>query len=114
MILSISRRTDIPAFYTGWLEARFAEGRVQTVNPYNTRQRRLIELSVQNIQGIVFWSKNPAPLLPLLPVLSAYLWYLQCTLTGYGPTLEPLIPPARQVAQSIHRLAQIWGRERVV
>lgn len=96
MIISISRRTDVPAFYTQWLQHRFAEGWVQTVNPYNTNQRNLIYLDTQTVDGIVFWSKNPAPLLPLLPQFKNYPWYLQCTITGYQTHLEPNIPSAEK------------------
>ncbi|MFV0351095.1 MAG: DUF1848 domain-containing protein [Oscillospiraceae bacterium] len=114
MIISISRRTDVPAFYTQWLQHRFAEGWVQTVNPYNTKQRKLIYLDTQTVDGIVFWSKNPAPLLPLLPQFKNYPWYLQCTITGYQTHLEPNIPAAENTAQSIRQIALHYGRERVV
>lgn len=92
MIISISRRTDIPAFYTPWLMQRMKAGEVFVRNPYRPHQVSRIRLSPKTIDGLVFWSKNPAPLLPYLSQFSPYPFYIQFTLTPYGKELEPNIP----------------------
>ena len=66
LIVSASRATDIPAFYCQWFFSRLAKGYVQWRNPYNGKDSYV---SFDNTKFIVFWSKNPAPLLPFLPIL---------------------------------------------
>ena len=63
MIVSVSRRTDIPAFYSDWFFQRLREGYAITRNPMNPKQLRRVELTVDAVDGFVFWSKNPAPML---------------------------------------------------
>ncbi len=59
MILSVSRRTDIPAFYSEWFFNRIKEGFVLVRNPFNAKQISKINLSPKVIECIVFWTKNP-------------------------------------------------------
>ena len=66
MILSVSRRTDIPAFFPRWFMRRLREGFVLARNPMNHGQVSRIALSPDAIDCIVFWTKNPSPLLPRL------------------------------------------------
>ena len=60
MILSVSRRTDIPAFYSDWFYNRIKEGKVYVRNPMNPHKISSIALSPDNIDCIVFWTKNPS------------------------------------------------------
>lgn len=69
MILSASRRTDIPAFYGDWLMNRLRAGFLLVRNPRNPRQVSRIDLSPENVDCIVFWTKNPAPFLSRLSEL---------------------------------------------
>ena len=69
MIISASRRTDIPAYHAPWLMERLREGFAMVANPMNPRQVRRVDLRPEAVDGIVFWSKNPKPLLPYLPIL---------------------------------------------
>lgn len=110
----MSRRTDVPAFYGDWFWNRLRAGFVQSVNPYNRNQRRLVELGPEAVDGFVFWSKNPAMFLGDLAPLAPYAWYLQCTVTPYGPELEPGVPPAEAVMEMLEGLAGRVGRERLV
>lgn len=73
MILSASRRTDIPAFYSEWFINRLREGYVLIPNPYNTNQLSRISLSPQKIDCIVFWTKNALPLLRKLDVIYCFI-----------------------------------------
>ena len=72
MIISASRRTDIPAFYAKWFMNRVREGYVLVPNPYNPKQISRIALNPDVVDCIVFWTKNPAPMLGELDRLGAY------------------------------------------
>ena len=91
MIISASRRTDIPALYSQWFVNRLREGEVLVPNPYNRKKVSRIRLSPEVVDGIVFWTKNPEPLLPYLRELDAmgYRYCFQYTITDYGKDLEP-------------------------
>ena len=56
MIISASRRTDIPAFYARWFMRRIAEGFVVVRNPRNARQFRRIELTPERVDALIFWT----------------------------------------------------------
>ena len=85
MILSASRRTDIPTYYAEWLLSRLNEGYVFVRNPMNTKQVSRIPINPDVVDCIVFWSKNPRPLMPNLDRIDAlgYPYYFQFTLTPY-------------------------------
>lgn len=116
MLLSASRRTDIPAFYGDWLMNRLRAGFLLVRNPRNPRQVSRIDLSAETVDGVVFWTKNPAPFLPHLPELDAMgiPYYFQFTLTPYGPELEPGLPDKTAVADTFRRLADRLGPHRVL
>lgn len=90
MIVSISRRTDIPCYYADWLINRIHSGYVMTRNPMNHRQLRRVDLSPDKVDCIVFWTKDPLRLMPFLPELDnlGYKYYFQFTLTPYGKDIE--------------------------
>ena len=115
MILSVSRRTDIPAFYGGWFFKRLQAGFVYVKNPMNPRQISRIDLSPEVVDCIVFWTKNPEPMLKYLDELSGYPFYFQFTLTGYGTDIEPGLGGQKEHLLSVFAsLAQKIGRERVI
>ncbi len=89
MILSVSRRTDIPRYYGQWFRNRIREGYLLVRNPVNPRQISQIDLSPSVVDCMVFWTKNPAGLIPYLDELEKYPYYFQFTLTGYGHDVEP-------------------------
>lgn len=92
MILSASRRTDIPNYYSEWFYNRIKEGFIYVRNPVNIHQISKIDLSPEVTDCIVFWTKNPEPMLERLSELSAYKYYFQFTLTGYGKDIEKNVP----------------------
>lgn len=116
MILSASRRTDIPNYYSEWLARRFRAGFLCVRNPMNFRQVSRITLNPNVIDCIVFWTKNPAPMLPYLDEYRRYMYYFQFTLTGYGKDIEPGLPDKRRIlipafcelADRIERNRVIW------
>lgn len=97
MILSVSRRTDIPAFYLDWFYNRIREGYVCVRNPMNRHQVCKIRLSSDVIDCIVFWSKNPVPMLPRLGELADYMYYFQFTINPYDRELEKGLPQKKSV-----------------
>ena len=72
MILSVSRRTDIPNYYSEWFLNRIKEGYLYVRNPMNTHQISKILLSPEVVDCIVFWTKNPEPMFARLDELEAY------------------------------------------
>jgi len=115
MIISASRRTDIPAYYSEWFANRIEAGFVLVRNPRNPRQVSKISLSPDIIDGIVFWTKNPANMMKHLPELSDYMYYFQFTLTPYGKDIEPNLPSkTNEVLQTFKQLSAIIGKERVI
>ena len=68
-IISASRRTDVPAFYTDWFMNRLREGSAKYPNPFNGKLHE-VSLRPEDVDGIVFWSRDYAPLIPRLPELT--------------------------------------------
>ena len=114
MILSVSRRTDIPTFYADWFYNRIKEGFVCVRNPMNIHQVSSISLSPSVVDCIVFWTKNPAPMLPRLDEIKDYDYYFQYTLNAYGNDAEPGVPPLEERIQTFITLSERIGKERVI
>ena len=114
LIISASRSTDIPAFFAPWLMRRLAAGYVRWVNPWNGKS---VYVSFEKARLFVFWSKNPAPLLPYLTELDrrGIQYYFQFTLNDYEREgLERGVPPLRERVETFKRLAGAIGAERVM
>ncbi|MCM1298051.1 MAG: DUF1848 domain-containing protein [Firmicutes bacterium] len=114
MILSVSRRTDIPAFYSDWFFNRIREGFVYVRNPMNAHQVSRVAISPETVDCIVFWSKNPAPMLDRLDELKGYDYYFQYTVNNYGKEAEPNIPTLETRLKTFAELSERIGRERVI
>jgi DNA repair photolyase len=116
MIISASRRTDIPAFYSQWFMNRLQEGYCLVPNPFNPRQVARISLVPESVDAIVFWSKNPAPMLRFLPKLEGmgYRYYFLFTVNDYPCALEPTLPPVEQRIATFIELSRMIGPRRVI
>lgn len=114
MIISASRRTDIPALYADWFYRRLAEGEVLVPGPVNPKQVRRVSLRREDVDGFVFWSKNPGPMTGRLDRLEGIPFYFQFTLTPYGQDIEPGPPPVGQRIDTLLRLSDRIGPERVI
>ncbi len=115
MIISASRRTDIPNYYADWFLNRLKVGFVLVRNPVNPRQVGRVRLSPDVVDGIVFWTKNPAPMLGKLELLKDYAYYFQFTVTPYGKDIEPGLPPKdTEIIRAFRQLSDRIGPERVV
>lgn len=114
MIISASRRTDIPAFYHRWFYKRISEGFVMVRNPYNYHAVSKISLKAEDVSGIVFWSKNPKPMLPELDILKDFAYYFLYTLNSYNKDLEGNIPERKDRIETFKKLADKIGSDRVI
>ncbi len=115
MILSVSRRTDIPNYYSEWFYNRIKEGFLYVRNPMNVHQIGEIKITPDVVDCIVFWTKNPLPMMERLDELKAYHYYFQFTLTGYGNDIEANVPDKKASMIPIFcDLSNKIGRERVV
>lgn len=116
MIISASRRTDIPAFYSDWFMNRVREGFFRRVNPFNANQVSAFSLKAEHVAAICFWSKNPRPLMRHLDELDqrGLNYYFQFTLNSYGQEFEPHLPPLAERVATLQELAERIGPKRVV
>ena len=115
MILSVSRRTDIPNYYSEWFFNRLKDGFLYVRNPMNFHQISEIKISPDVVDCIVFWTKNPLPMMERLDELEAYNYYFQFTLTGYGNDVERNLPNKKtSVIPIFQELSNKIGKEKVV
>lgn len=115
MILSVSRRTDIPNYYSDWFYERIRDGYLYVRNPMNFHQVSKINLSPEVVDCIVFWTKNPQPMMARLEELADYSYYVQFTLTGYGNDIEPGVPHKRdRMIAVFQELSERLGNHRVI
>lgn len=115
MIISASRRTDLPAHYFPWLVNRLRAGFALVRNPMNPRQVSRVDLRPEAVDGLVLWTKDPRPMLNRLDALDGYAWYVQFTLTPYGRDVEPGLPDKEGVLEpAFMELSRRIGPERVI
>lgn len=114
LILSVSRRTDIPAFYSEWFFNRLREGYVLVRNPMNDHQVSKVLLDPEIIDCIVFWTKDPSKMLPKLELLTDYNYYFQVTITGYDASIEPSLAPKEEMIASFKQLSKTLGKTRTI
>lgn len=115
MVISASRRTDIPNYYSDWFYNRIKEKYVYVRNPMNYHQVSKISLSPEVVDCIVFWTKNPESMMSRLEELEGYHYYFQFTLTGYGNEIECHVPNKKNKMLSVFtRLSQQIGSNRVI
>ncbi len=116
MILSVSRRTDVPAFYSNWFVNRLKAGFLLIPYPRNAHRLGRVELSPEIVDCIVFWSKNPKPIFRNLETIRSmgYPFYFQFTLTPYGRDVETNLPPKTELLKTFRTLSERIGPERMV
>ncbi len=114
LIISASRATDIPAFYSKWFFNRLQKGYIKWHNPYNGTDSYV---SFANARFIVFWTKNPTPLIPYLPTLRerGIGCYIQYTLNDYEKEgFEVNVPPLQHRIDAFKNLVDILGKGSVI
>lgn len=110
MILNVSSRTDIIAFYTPWFINRLKEGFVDVRNPFYKYNVSRIYFS--DVDAFVFCTKNPMPILPYLHLLKKPILF-HVTLTPYDRKVEPNVPKKSHVIASIKKLSTVLGKENI-
>ncbi len=114
MIISASRRTDIPAFYSEWFFNRLEESYLYSQNPMNRKQISKISLSKELVDCFVFWTKNPEPMMDKLHLLDGYNYYFQFTLNSYNHKVEVDVPNKNQLVETFKKLSNNIGYDRVI
>lgn len=116
MIISASRRTDIPAFYAQWFINRIRAGYCTVPNPYNRKQFTHVSLQQEDVDVIVFWTRNPQPLIPYLKELdrSGYRYYFLFTVLNYPRLIDTRAPSLSTSLKNFRKLSDIVGPERVI
>lgn len=114
MIISVSRRTDIPAFYSDWFYNRIKEGYVLVRNPFNYHQVNRVSLSLEAVDCFVFWTKNPANMIDNLQIIDSYPYYFQFTLNPYDNKIEKNVPKKSEIIDTFKRLSDKIGPNRVI
>lgn len=114
-IISASRRTDIPAFYSEWFMNRIRDGYVRWVNPFSRLVHR-ISLRPEDVMAFVLWSKNYAPLVPHMDELDArgYRMLFHFTINGLPRVFEPRVPDAQKTIECAHALSERYGPDPVL
>lgn len=114
MILSVSRRTDIPAFYWEWFLNRVKAGFVDVRNPMNIHQVSRIDIRPNVVDCIVFWTKNAGNIIPHLEQLKDYKYYFQYTINPYNKLIEENVPLKKDIIKNFRFLSEIIGPNRVI
>lgn len=110
MIISASYKTDIPTFYGEWFMNRLRAGYCKMVNPYNRRVIR-VPLSLDTVDGIVFWTKNVGPFLKFLPEVKVqgFPFIIQYTITGYPRALEQAVVDSSIAVEHVRKISETFG-----
>lgn len=113
-VISISRRTDIPAFYTEWLLNRINAGNVIYANPFSQEIHK-VSLLPQDVIALVFWTKNAGPLIPHLKRLSdkGYSFYFHYTITGHPKGLERNVIPLEDAVKQFKTISRMYSRDHI-
>jgi hypothetical protein len=116
MIVSASRRTDIPAYYSSWLMGRIEAGYCLVGNPYDARRVTRVSLAPEDLDFIVLWTRDPRPMIPLMAELDSrgIRSYFQVTLTGYPSPIEPGAPGLDEATGALRDLAATIGPRRTL
>lgn len=113
MILFVSGRCDIPAFFSTWFYNRLKEGYVDVRNPFDSHAISRIYLNEQNIDVILFCTKNPIPMLSRLDEI-AFPYLFHITFTPYHHDIEPMVINKKKILEAIRQLSDKLGKERVI
>jgi hypothetical protein len=115
MVVSVSRRCDIPRFQFQWFMERLKAGFAEAVNPYNSRQVKHVSLLPEDAV-LIFWTRNPRNILTNEDELTKrdFRFYVMVTITAYPPALEPSMVRVSKVLRAVKELAQKIGPDRVI
>ena len=108
MILNVSGRTDIVAFYSKWFINRYREGFADVRNPYNPNL--VSRINFDNVDAIMFCTKNPIPILDYLKEIDKPIEF-HVTITPYNKDIEPNIPDKKLIIEAVKKLSKVVGKD---
>lgn len=108
MILNVSSRTDIVAFYSEWFMSRYKEGFIDVRNPFNPKL--VSRIYFEDVDLILFCTKNPLPIIDKLSMIDKPILF-HVTLTAYKKDIEPNVPSKKELIKAIKKLSTIVGIE---
>lgn len=114
MILSVSRRTDIPAFYSEWFFNRIKNGFVDVRNPMNYHQVSRVNIKPNVVDCIVFWTKDASHFMTKIDEISDYHYYFQYSINPYNREIERGVPQKIGIIDSFIKLSNLIGPHRVI
>lgn len=110
MILNVSGRTDIVAFYTPWFINRYKEGYIDVRNPFN--KKIVSRINFNDVDAIMFCTKNPIPIIPFLKEIDKPIIF-HITITPYHQDIEPNVPSKKEIINAIKEISNIIGKDYV-
>ena len=110
MILNVSGRTDIVAFYTPWFINRYKEGFIDVRNPFNLKL--VSRINFNNVDLILFCTKNPLPIIPYLKDIKKNIIF-HVTLTPYLKDIEPNVINKKDIINGIKEISNIIGIDNI-
>jgi len=115
MIISASRRTDVPAFYSNWFMKRIEAGHCDVPNPFNPRQVTEVSLKPEDVDVIVFWTRNASPLMPHIDELDrkGHRYTFLYTMMDNPRPMDPRCPSMKEALGTFKALSDRIGPERV-
>ncbi len=115
VIISASRRTDIPAFHADWFRSCLSRGAAEYRNPFSGKPSS-VSLARDDVAAFVFWTRDPRPFFPVLRLLdrSGFPSVFQFTVTGLPREMEPFAPPLAVAASAFRRLSDVVGPGRAL
>ncbi len=111
MILNVSGRTDIVAFYTDWFMKRYQEGFLDVRNPFSGTM--VSRIHFEDVDAILFCTKNPIPIIKHLSIIQKPILF-HITLTPYRKDIEPNVPPKGKIIEAIKKVSNIVGVNNIV
>lgn len=114
IIISASRSTDIPTFYSDWFISRWEAGYLKWTNPFNGKP---LYVSFKNTRVVVFWTKNPRPIFKYLDYMDKNIpnYYFQYSLNDYdNEGFEAKVPSVESRIKTFKELSDRLGKKRVV
>jgi hypothetical protein len=111
MIISASRRTDIPAYYSDWLMGRLEAGYCVVRNPFDARRSTRVSLAPEDVDFLVLWTRDPRPMGPRMKELddSVIRSYVQMTIAGYPDAIEPERPSLDEAIDALRGMSETIG-----
>ena len=110
MILNVSGRTDIIAFYKNWFIKRLNEGFIDVRNPFNPKL--VSRINISDVDLILFCTKNPIPILKDLDKIKIP-YIFQVTITPYNSDIEPNVSSKSDIIEAVKKISQVIGKENI-